>query len=129
MWQWQVCGQRAVNTAVACMQERQRKLEQEVAVVTEEEPVPEPAEPAPPLKQPSGPLTLAQVAAANVPEVEAPAEAVVSTLLLTDALPVSYGTRGHRHCDVGHNVYAGDTLMDALSRIFQQELLHSCISQ
>ncbi|BDA40478.1 hypothetical protein COCOBI_01-1310 [Coccomyxa sp. Obi] len=57
--------------------ERQRKLEQEVAVVAEEEPVPEPAEPAPPLKQPSGPLTLAQVAAANVPEVEAPAEAVV----------------------------------------------------
>lgn len=82
MWRWQVCGQLAVNPAVGCMQERQRKLEQEVAVVAEEEPVPEPTEPVPPLKQPSGPLTLAQVAAANVPEVEAPADAVVSTLLL-----------------------------------------------
>ena len=76
------------------MQERQRKLEQDVVAVAEEEPVPEPAEPAPPLKQPSGPLTLAQVAAANVPEVEAPAEAVVSLLLLSDASLMSYGKRG-----------------------------------
>lgn len=65
-----------------CVMLMQRKQEpKEVApeeVVSEEEAAPAP-EPVPPPQEPSGPLTLAQVAAANVTEADVPpAEAPVS---------------------------------------------------
>lgn len=66
------------------LQERQRKLEQEV-VVAEEELLPEVVESAPPVKEPSGPLTLAQVAAANVTEVDEPSEPVVCSRAFASA--------------------------------------------
>lgn len=62
------------------VQEQQRKLEQKEVAPVEEPAAPEPVEPAQPVKEPSGPLTLAQVAAANVTEVDASAEPAVRSV-------------------------------------------------